>query len=35
MAEKVSLIASVLEAVLSVSTGKNFMSILIIVILQN
>lgn len=35
MAEKVSLIASVLEAVLPVSTGKNFMSILIIVILQN
>lgn len=35
MAEKVSLIASVLEAVLSVSTGNNFMNILIIVILQN
>lgn len=35
MAEKVSLIASVLEAVLSVSTGKHFMNILIIVILQN
>lgn len=35
MAEKVSLIASVLETVLSVSTGKNFMNILIIVILQN